>query len=69
MLEITVKFRKRREEGRDNLQQIKANMETVYNVQGQGSEGETSIGKSLKYSRLNFEFNLDHSIPIFSYNI
>ena len=32
-------YRKRREEGRDNLSQIKAEMETVYNVQGKGDAG------------------------------
>ena len=32
-------FRKRREEGRDNLAQIKAEMETVFNVQGKGDAG------------------------------
>ena len=35
--------RKRREEGRDNLSQIKAEMETVYNVQGKGDAGKTFI--------------------------
>ena len=37
---LTKYSRKRREEDRNNLQQIKANMETVYNVQGDGDEGE-----------------------------
>ena len=32
-------YRKRREVGRDNLQQIKAEMETVYYVQGKGNAG------------------------------
>ena len=32
-------YRKRREEGRNNLSQIKAEMETVYNVQGKGDAG------------------------------
>ena len=32
-------YRKRREVGRDNLSQIKAEMETVYNVQGKGEAG------------------------------
>ena len=32
-------YRKRREVGRDNLQQIKAEMETVYYVQGKGVAG------------------------------
>ena len=31
--------RKRREEGRDNLSQIKAEIEIVYNVQGRGDAG------------------------------
>ena len=35
--------RKRREEGRDNLSQINAEMETVYNVQGKGDAGKTLI--------------------------
>ena len=35
--------RKRREAGRDNLQQIKAEMETVYNVQGKGDSGKTYL--------------------------
>ena len=36
-------FRKRREAGRDNLAQIKAEMETVYNVQGKGDLGKIFV--------------------------
>ena len=32
-------FRKRRDDTRNNLSQIKAEMETVYNVQGKGEAG------------------------------
>ena len=38
---ILLYLSKRRELGHNNLNQIKAEMETVYNVQGQGEDGKT----------------------------
>ena len=58
MLEITVKFRKRREEGRDNLQQIKVNFEAVFIVQGKGDKVDS--GRSGK--------NSAYCVPIFQTN-
>jgi len=40
--------RKRREEDRNNLSQIKAEMETVYNVQGKGDAGKTLVFPHLR---------------------
>ena len=60
-------FRKRREEGRDNLSQIMAEIETVYNVQGKGDYYDA--GKTVRNTFIHYHLDFPPKMFLYKFQL